>query len=300
MLSAGQTRLEFVGVSPRICENAIRIGVPNRLSIKDVTYQIVELQKIADYKDIFADPVISEIDEEISTLKNKKLHIQEQLKCLDDEKTVLDMWANGFSTRCGECFFNNNTELTMESGDVRFKKFMGLYQEESSRILETRVTLQREMLDIDEQLSKLQDQKDAHHQLVNKDEKWGVISATISSDTESSNIDIVLSYIVLDAMWSPRYSIQIKDNDSKIEFHYNAVIKQMTCESWKNVSLRLSTAKPRSATTPPECIKPWLIGADSDTLTTAKPVINVPTGSLFGMGAPAQVSVCTCSLFAIG
>ena len=77
-----------------------------------------------------------------------------------------------------------------------------------------------------------------------------------------------LSYRVQYAAWSPIYEARLaeagKDGKGKIEIVRRAEVKQTTAESWDNVALTLSTARPMNATAAPDLQPTAIVGADEE------------------------------------
>ncbi|WP_119392089.1 mucoidy inhibitor MuiA family protein [Taklimakanibacter lacteus] len=67
-----------------------------------------------------------------------------------------------------------------------------------------------------------------------------------------------LSYRILYARWQPIYEARLgeidKDGKARIELVRRAEVEQSTTESWDNVKLTLSTARPRGATAAPDLL----------------------------------------------
>ncbi len=72
-----------------------------------------------------------------------------------------------------------------------------------------------------------------------------------AGDGASAPIDLRLSYFVSKATWVPNYAIRAAADLSGLVVEYDAVIRQATGESWKDVALTLSTAQPARAAEPP-------------------------------------------------
>lgn len=86
-----------------------------------------------------------------------------------------------------------------------------------------------------------------------------VITVELPQEGEFS---LELSYIVLEASWHPQYDARVQINDEgsegSVELTYTGMVQQFTGESWQNVNLSLSTARPSLAAVLPE-LDPWYL-----------------------------------------
>jgi uncharacterized protein (TIGR02231 family) len=67
-----------------------------------------------------------------------------------------------------------------------------------------------------------------------------------------------LMYMVAGPQWTPRYDLRMASTDKKLKIVYKGQITQNTGEDWTNVTIRLSTAQPRSGGQHPS-LEPWYI-----------------------------------------
>ncbi|TAF33124.1 MAG: mucoidy inhibitor MuiA family protein [Cytophagales bacterium] len=67
----------------------------------------------------------------------------------------------------------------------------------------------------------------------------------------STNLKIMLSYLVTDAGWTPSYDLRVQDTQSPVELNHRAFVRQKTGVDWKDVILKLSTADPTLGATMP-------------------------------------------------
>jgi uncharacterized protein (TIGR02231 family) len=81
--------------------------------------------------------------------------------------------------------------------------------------------------------------------------------------TESAEIELILSYIVMNASWQPVYDLRLDSNNKKLTVAYNAIVSQRTSEKWNDVKLSLSTARPHVSGTNTE-LTPWYLNIYSD------------------------------------
>lgn len=78
---------------------------------------------------------------------------------------------------------------------------------------------------------------------------------------QSGELAVELTYVVAGAGWKPLYDVRLVETTGTpaVEWSYLAQITQGTGETWENVALTLSTARPALAGRVPE-LDPWFIG----------------------------------------
>jgi hypothetical protein len=91
-----------------------------------------------------------------------------------------------------------------------------------------------------------------------KDSVNYIVSALVESK-EAKNIIFILSYNIKDAGWYPAYDIRIKEVTDPLQVLMHANIFQRSGETWKDVSLILSTGNPNDNATPSP-LQPWMLG----------------------------------------
>jgi len=75
---------------------------------------------------------------------------------------------------------------------------------------------------------------------------------------EVGTINIILSYVVMNASWIPTYDLRLNSEENKLGISYNAIVRQNTGERWDEINLKLSTARPQVSSSTP-LLNPWFI-----------------------------------------
>jgi Domain of unknown function (DUF4139) len=91
-----------------------------------------------------------------------------------------------------------------------------------------------------------------------KDSISYVVSALVESK-ESRTVNFKLLYNVKDAGWYPAYDVRVNKVSDPLTVLMNANVFQRSGETWKNVSLILSTGNPNDNATPSP-LQPWMLG----------------------------------------
>ena len=75
---------------------------------------------------------------------------------------------------------------------------------------------------------------------------------------ETRTVNFQLSYNIKDAGWYPTYDVRLNDITKPLNVLMNANVFQRSGETWKNISLILSTGSPNNNATP-SLLQPWMI-----------------------------------------
>ncbi|MGB6222858.1 DUF4139 domain-containing protein [Haloferula sp.] len=87
---------------------------------------------------------------------------------------------------------------------------------------------------------------------------------------EAGPASLHLNYLVKDCGWSPLYNVRANTADNALEIEFNAIIHQVSGEDWKEASLALSTASPKTSAYNPR-LTPLYVGVSEDDSTINNP-----------------------------
>jgi uncharacterized protein (TIGR02231 family) len=108
---------------------------------------------------------------------------------------------------------------------------------------------------------------------------------------QTGDLEVEVSYLVQNASWHPQYDVRVQMNEEQsageVELTYIGTVQQFTGESWENVNLALSTARPSLASILPR-LDPWYLNVP--TPPPVAPMAAAPTGAAFRQ-AKAQFSM---------
>src|SRR6266487_1162944 len=108
---------------------------------------------------------------------------------------------------------------------------------------------------------------------------------------QAGDLEVEVSYLVQNASWHPQYDVRVQMNEEQsageVELTYIGTVQQFTGESWENVNLALSTARPSLASILPR-LDPWYLNVP--TPPPVAPMAAAPTGAAFHR-AKAQFSM---------
>lgn len=165
--------------------------------------------------------------------------LEKEQKALDGLAAQSEMYARGLALR------NRTTEEQGAVFDFITKR---------SDLLQTELLkLSRQRRDKAKELDQLRRQLKA----VGAARPKQRYTATIELEVQAQgDLDLELTYVVMNAGWKPLYDLRVKD--SGLELTYLAQVTQNTGEAWPDVELTLSTARPSISLVIPE-LDPWYI-----------------------------------------
>ena len=192
-----------------------------------------------------------------------------QRKIEQDEKALLDRRADlndkvDLDTRTLQVFKNEeqmlikNQSIAGQNGvkadelkqalDLQRQRLTEVYQKEAE-IQKRLNSQQQELARIALQLSEISKKKDS---------VTYTVSALIDSK-QAETIKFQLLYTIKDAAWYPAYDVRVSDVSKPLQIVMNANVYQKSGETWKDVTINLSTGNPGDNATPSQ-LQPWLLG----------------------------------------
>jgi hypothetical protein len=89
--------------------------------------------------------------------------------------------------------------------------------------------------------------------------------------TKSTQGELVFSYWMQKAGWTPSYNVRVKDIDDAMRLECQAMVHQTTGERWEDVTLTVATGTPSQNRTKPN-LQPWYIDGSQGRAGGATPV----------------------------
>lgn len=136
----------------------------------------------------------------------------------------------------------------MDKLDLHRARLTEVYQKQME--IEKRMkSEQQELVTINMQLAEISRKKDSV--------TYTVTALIDSKQTETVKFQLI--YTVKDAGWYPVYDVRVKEITKPLEVLMNANVWQRSGESWKDVTVKLSTGNPGDNATPSQ-LQPWMLG----------------------------------------
>lgn len=235
-VSAGRSEISFKGLSNQLDPQSVQLSANTNITLLSV-------QAIKDY--------VSErkLDEEEKRFLDSINGITSQLNL---EKKMLEVYKNE------ETMLIKNQAIGGESGvkPADLKEALDLQSQRLTLIYKKQLESEANIERYENRLRKFREQLQEFSK--KKDSVNYIVTALIESKS-AANIKFQLSYNIKDAGWYPTYDVRIKDINDPLSFLMSANVFQRSGETWKNVSISLSTGSPHENVTPAE-LQPWHLG----------------------------------------
>jgi TonB-dependent SusC/RagA subfamily outer membrane receptor len=220
-LPQGRLLLSFRNLSPYINKESIRVD-------GDGNYSILNVQLANDF--------INRLEKSKESVDLNSA-IQQFTDKIEDEET----WIRILNEKLE--FLKTNKNVTGKDQTINpdvFKSLNAIYGENFEKYTLDLLKRQRQIKDYTKEVGKLKDQLNS---LNSKNElPSGTITITVDSK-QSQTSTIKISYLIDNANWYPSYDIRFISANKPLVIAYKANISQNTGVDWKNVDLKLSTAK---------------------------------------------------------
>jgi uncharacterized protein (TIGR02231 family) len=137
-----------------------------------------------------------------------------------------------------------------------FRKHLSEIKERSYYLSLSSGEIQKHIDHIQQQLNEFNNQS---NQSINE------IVVTISANTVAT-VELNLSYVILDAGWTPIYDLHVDNTDSPLLLNYKANVRQNSSTDWNNVNIILSTRNQAGNNNKPK-LNPWFIDFAKPSIT---------------------------------
>ena len=220
-LQQGQMVLKFIGLSPYIKKESVRIEGDGLFTIQNVQHQndfVNELEK----------------NSETAAIRTK---IEEFQNKIEYEQTLINILIDKMD------FLKTNKEVTGKDQAINpdvFNSLNLIYGSNIESLTLEKLKKERLLKEYNKEINKLNYQL---NYLNNRNDlPSGTIIVSIDAK-QSKSSKIILSYLVDNARWYPSYDIRFISIDKPLIVTYKANISQNTGVDWTNVNIVLSTAK---------------------------------------------------------
>ncbi|MDO9255736.1 MAG: mucoidy inhibitor MuiA family protein [Bacteroidales bacterium] len=220
-IQQGKSLLAFKNLSPYINKESIRVD-------GDGNYTILNVQLQNDY--------LNQL-EKTKEINDLNAGIQQYQDKIEDEETWIKILTEKLE------FLKANKSITGKDQAVNpevFKSLNLIYGENFEKYSLEVLKRKRLIKDYTKETEKLE------NQLSTLNSKSELPSGTITimvDAKKAQNSTIKLDYLVDNASWYPSYDIRFVDNNKPLTVSFKANISQNTGVDWKNVDLKLATAK---------------------------------------------------------
>ncbi len=241
-LDAGETVALFENLPGRLDVNSVRGRVEGA---KTVQIAGVETNRVTHAAPAAA--ALKELDAQMTDLANQKAQLEAERAAhqaeVDFAKTVA---ASGFGEKASP-----DTKTLTETAQFVRQTIMRAERE--------KLKLAQQVRELDAKTAVLQEQ--ARKLRIAGSRTTHTVSMTLSA-SRTANIELVLTYRVLDAAWVAAHDVRLNERTGEVELTAYAVVNQQSGEEWRNVKLTFSTAHPTASVALPE-FRPLVIRPES-------------------------------------
>jgi uncharacterized protein (TIGR02231 family) len=224
-LPEGRSVLEFTSLPAAMEEDSVAVSAQSdgALTIEGV--------------DIREEFLASSVLPRTQDLERQLQELQDQKKSLQVEKSVAEQKRDFFKNLSAGLGKGEKESINLD--DIR--KLYTFYAEEVANLAENILTLDRSEAKLEPEISRVKRELDALKNAAQKSQRTLLVSVKAGT---AGKAEFTLRYVIGNASWSPSYDARVDSGTGKVEFLYNALVRQETGEDWNNVRLVLSTAQP--------------------------------------------------------
>jgi hypothetical protein len=236
LVPAGRSEIIFSGLSNQLQQQSVQLKADAGITLLSVQAQ----------KDFFSQ---RRIEQDERALLDRMAELKEKN---ENDNALLLVFKNE------EQMLIKNQSIGGQSGvkpddlklalDLQRQRLTEVYQKQLE--IERRLNVQKqEMEKINAQLRETGKKRDSVNYTV---------TALIES-RQARSIKFQLLYTIKDAGWYTVYDIRVAEVGKPLDLLMNAQVYQRSGETWKDVSINLSTGNP-SANVTPSLLQPWMLG----------------------------------------
>lgn len=227
---AGKSILKVKNLSPFLDEKSIQVKAEGDFTILSVNHNFNYLNELK------KDEKIDSLKKLVETIEFTVSRENARLAVLKEKQSLLNENKN---------LGGQNSGATI----VQLKQAIEFYELEISKIKDEEIKTnkaielrKKEQSKLEQQLKELNEQNSLPS---------SEIHITVSSDNPVTT-KLMLTYLVSNAGWYPKYDIRVENIKSPLELTYKAEVFQNTGVDWKNVKLRFSNGDPNQSGVVPE------------------------------------------------
>jgi uncharacterized protein (TIGR02231 family) len=221
-IQEGTTNLIISGLTAQLDPNSVQVSGKGKFVLMGISHQLNFLNDVA-------------MPARLKILNDSIHDIQAKIHFENAQKQILDKEEQMLLS-------NQKIGGTDQNLPVNeLKNMADFFRNRLSEIAMARLRHDERIKKLNERLSKVQHQVRTLNELSGRNTSEVVVNITAKESTEA---EIVISYVVGNAGWVPLYDVRAVDTKASLSLLYKANIFQSTGENWKNVKLKLSTANP--------------------------------------------------------
>jgi hypothetical protein len=235
-IQSGRTEISFAGLSNQLDQQTVQLRADANITLLSVqsTKDFLTVRKIEEEEKDFLDRA--------NTLKDK----------LNLDSKTLDVYKNE------EAMLIKNQAIGGQAGvkTAELKEALDLQRQRLTEVYGKELEIQKRLLTEQKDLERFRAQLG---EISKKRDSISYIVTALVDSKETRTVNFELLYNVKDAGWFPTYDVRVNEVTEPLTVLMNANVFQRSGETWKNISLLLSTGNPNDNATPSP-LEPWMLG----------------------------------------
>lgn len=268
----GEHSLIFDDLPAAIDQNSIQVNGQGLATLLDVKFEKKYLTFSSDEKK-------QELEKQLSVLQDERKELEDSIAQVAAEKTFVINISKKLTSVSEK---DNETILDPQ----KWMKMLSFYRSKLSSLdqdmREASVKIREIKLKIEKVESELANLNS------NTAKQRNQVRVTLNMPA-SGPVKLKLSYVVIGPSWKPLYDLRVDSNSKTMMLIYKALVKQNSGEDWRDVNLKLSTAKPNISGVQPELL-PWRLEFKELLLQSRKRLYKYDEASSGGFAARAEVN----------
>jgi hypothetical protein len=242
-LLPGKSEISFAALSNQLDQQSVQLKAEANITLLSVqsTKDFISVRKIDQEERIFIDRT--------GALKEK----------IDLDLKLMEVYKNE------EAMLIKNQAIGGTNGvkTTELKDALDLQRQRLTDVYQKQLEIQKHLTDEQADLEKFKSQLS---EIGKKRDSINYIVTALVDCKEPGNVSFQLLYNIKDAGWYPTYDVRVSEVTAPIKVLLNANIFQRSGETWKDISLILSTGNPNDNATPSP-LQPWMLGFFDPTVT---------------------------------
>ncbi len=235
-IQAGRSEISFAGLSNQLDEQTVQLKA-------DADITLLSVQSAKDFLSA------RKIEQEEKNLTDQTNAYKDKL---DMDTKLLDVYKNE------EAMLIKNQAIGGQSGikATDLKESLDLQRQRLTEVYSKQLEIQKRLITDQQDYDKTTMQL---NEVSRKKDSINYIVTALVDSKETRTVNFQLLYNVKDAGWFPAYDVRVNNVTEPLSVRMNANVFQRSGETWKNVSLFLSTGNPNDNATP-SILQPWMLG----------------------------------------
>ncbi len=235
-MQPGRSEISFEGLSNQLDQQTVQLKA-------DASIILLSVQTTRDF------------------LTERKIEKQER-DFIENTNTLKDKFD--LDTKLMEVYKNEETMLMKNQAiggttgvkTADLKEALDLQRQRLTELYTKELDIQRRMVNEQQEMEKYRSQL---KEISKKKDSISFIVTALVECKETRTVHFQLLYNVKDAGWYPAYDVRVSSVTEPLHIQMNANVFQRSGETWKNISIQLSTGNPNDNSTPAR-LQPWMLG----------------------------------------